>query len=262
MRGFEKRRPVAVPGSIPDVLDMFRSEVRFYREIAPIIGVRVPACYRAEDNAEGTLLVLEDLSTWTPGADPIDFATLLADMHARWHGATARWPWLRPVGAAADLVGTLYDEVWPAIAVHPVLSPRVREVGARLLGHAARAESTVNAAVPLTLCHGDASYRNARTRPDGQIALLDWEDVTAAPGVTDLAWLLTSSVPPERWGETITAYGDPDDLDAALPACIVQGLLSLNDIIADGDATADGDGDSAAAWGQRLDAAVSRLQRD
>jgi hypothetical protein len=262
MHGFVKRRPVAVPGSIPDVLDMFRSEIRFYREIAPIIGVRVPACYRAEDNADGTLLVLEDLSTWAPGADPTEFATLLADLHARWRGATGRWPWLRPVGAAADLVGTLYDEVWPAIATHPVLSPRVRGVGARLVGHAAQAESRVDAAVPLTLCHGDASSRNARTGPDGQIALLDWEDVTAAPGVTDLAWLLTSSVQPERWAETIAAYGDADDLDTALPGCIVQGLLSLNDIIADGDVTADGDVESAVAWGQRLDAAVNRLQQD
>jgi hypothetical protein len=40
MRTFVKRRDVAAPGSIPDVLDMFRSEVRFYREVAPVIGVR------------------------------------------------------------------------------------------------------------------------------------------------------------------------------------------------------------------------------
>ena len=49
---------------------MFESEVRFYREIAPVVGVRVPACYQAEENEDGTLLVLEDLSDWTPGAEP------------------------------------------------------------------------------------------------------------------------------------------------------------------------------------------------
>ncbi len=237
---------------------MFRSEIRFYREIAPVIGVRVPACYRAEDNADGTLLVLEDLSAWALGADPIDHARLLADLHARWCGETGRWPWLRPVGAAADLVGALYDEVWPAIAAHPVLTPRVREVGDRLVGRAAQTESMIGAAGPPTLCHGDASSRNARTGPDGEIALLDWEDVTAAPGVTDLAWLLTSSVPPERWDETIAAYGGCDDLAIAMPSCVVQGFLSLNDVISGGDR----DDEAAVTWGQRLDAAVDRLQRD
>ncbi len=129
---------------------MFRSEIRFYRQIAPVIGVRVPACYRAEDNADGTLLVLEDLSAWAPGAEPVDHAGLLARMHERWRGETGRWPWLRPVGAAAELVAALYDEVWPTIAAHPVLTERVREVGARLVGHAADAESMVGAAAGLT----------------------------------------------------------------------------------------------------------------
>jgi hypothetical protein len=138
-----------------------------------------------------------------------------------------------------------------------VLTARVREVGDRLVGQAADAESMVGTAGPPTLCHGDASSRNARTGPDGEIALLDWEDVNAAPGVTDLAWLLTSSVPPERWDETIATYGGSDDLATVLPGCVVQGILALNDVIADGDHN-----DAAIAWGQRLDVAVDRLQRD
>ncbi len=32
---FVKRREVARPGSIPDVLQMFPREVRFYRELTP-----------------------------------------------------------------------------------------------------------------------------------------------------------------------------------------------------------------------------------
>lgn len=63
------RRGHAVPGSIPAVLDIFRSEVRFYQEIAPVVGSRVPACYQCEETSQGT--VLEDLSAWQPGADPV-----------------------------------------------------------------------------------------------------------------------------------------------------------------------------------------------
>ena len=35
--------------------------------------------------------------------------------------------------------------------------------------------------------HGDASLANMRTGPDGEIALVDWEDVSAGPGVVDVA---------------------------------------------------------------------------
>jgi hypothetical protein len=248
---FEKRRGLAPPGSIPEVLDMFRNEVRFYRQIAPIVGVRVPQCRRSWIDDDGTLLILEDLTSWTPGADPVAVATELARLHERWRGRTGRWSWLRPVGAGADLVGALYDLVWPEIADHPALPARVRELGARLVGRVAEAEAAVGAAGPVTLCHGDVSMANVRTGPGGEIAFLDWEDVSAAPGVLDLAWLLTSSTAPDRWAETIAAYGSADGLSDALPSVVVQGLLSFRD---DADDPAQAD-----AWVQRLDAAVARI---
>jgi hypothetical protein len=247
VREFVKRRPPATPGSIPDVLGMFIAEVRFYREIAPVIGLRVPACYRAEDGEDGTLLVLEDLSDWTPGADPVAYATILRDMHGRWSGiASRRWPWLRPIGAGEAEVAALYADVWPSLSEHPGLSPRVREMGVRLLAGLPAAPQSG----PTTLCHGDASMRNARTSDSGEIALLDWEDVTAGYGVDDLAWLLVSSVAPERWDETIDAYGTSDGLRLAWPYTIQQGLFSLSD---------DPDGPDADGWCARLSEAARRL---
>ena len=125
MSTYIKRREPAAPGSIPDVLGMFGAEVRFYREVAPVIGLRVPECYQAEDTAEGTLLVLEDLSAWQPGADPVAAAGVLAAMHARWAGvARSRWPWLRAGEAGADLVAALYDRTWPGLADRDELPPR------------------------------------------------------------------------------------------------------------------------------------------
>jgi aminoglycoside phosphotransferase (APT) family kinase protein len=82
-------------------------------------------------------------------------------------------------------------------------------------------------------------------------ALLDWEDVSAAPGVLDLGWLMVSSAEPARWDEAIAAYGTETGLPDVLPAVAVPGLLSMSDTPA-GSA-------SAAAWTQRLDAAASRL---
>jgi Phosphotransferase enzyme family len=247
-----KRRERPVPGSIPDVLAMFRSELRFYREIAPVLGVRVPRCYRAEETADGTLLVLEELSAWQPGADPVAAACLLSGMHRRWESrAPARWPWLRPAGAGADLVAALFGRAWARLAGRGDLPAAVLTLGGRLAARAADAERATATAGPLTLVHGDASAPNMRTGPGGEIALLDWEDVSAAPGVADLAWLLVSSVEPAGWGEVITAYGAPPGLLQVLPSAVVQGLLSLSGIPA-GSAEAQG-------WITRLGAAAGLL---
>lgn len=240
------------PGSIPEALDIFRCEVRFYREIAPEIGVRVPACYRAEISDDGTELVLEDLSSWQAGADPVAAARVLADLHARWSGrAPLRWPWLRPVGAAIDLVESLYSGSWPAIAARQDLTPRVRDLAGRLVGKVTDSEYAISRAGPLTLTHGDASLANMRTSADAEIALLDWEDVSAGPGIADLGWLLVSSVAPARWGEVIAAYGTAAGLREVLPSAAVQGLFSLSDSPV-GSA-------SSSEWLARLDAAADYL---
>jgi hypothetical protein len=252
MSVYVKRRARPAPGSISEALDSFRAEVRFYREIAPVVGVRVPACYEAEDSGPGTVLVLEDLAGWRPGADPLAAASVLSGMHRQWvDQAHLRWPWLRPVGAAVDLVEQLFARVWPELAARRDLTPAVRMLGEHLVGRVADSEGMISGAGPLTLVHGDASTLNMRTGPDGEVALLDWEDVSAAPGVLDLAWLLVSSVEPTRWDEAIATYGPAGGLTQVLPAVAVQGLLSLSD-------TPTGSAE-ATAWIRRLDAAARRL---
>jgi aminoglycoside phosphotransferase (APT) family kinase protein len=252
VQGYVKRRGRPARGSITEALDSFRAEVRFYREIAPVIGVRVPECYQAEDSGEGTVLVLEDLSSWPPGADPLAAARVLSDMHRRWTDvAHLRWPWLRPVGAGVDLVEELFSQVWPALADRGDLTPPLRALGERLVGRVTESEHAISLAGPLTLAHGDASMLNMRTGPGGEVALLDWEDVSAAPGVGDLAWLLVSSVQPARWDETIAAYGPAGGLSLVMPAVAVQGLFSMSDTPAGSP--------EALAWTGRLQAAADYL---
>jgi aminoglycoside/choline kinase family phosphotransferase len=252
MDRFVKRRSWPVPGSIPDVLDSFRKELRFYQAIAPVGGVRVPACYQAEESDEGTLLVLEDLAAWQPGADPAAAARLLAGMHGRWEGrAGQRWPWLDSSGLADDLVADLFDETWSVLAARADLKPAVRAAGESLLGRVREADRAVTGAGPATMIHGDASMLNMRTSPDAEIALLDWEDVTLGPGVYDLAWMLVSSVEPGRWDEAITAYGQAGGLSSVLPSAVVQGLFSLSDTGAFSP--------EAAAWQARVEEAWRRV---
>jgi Phosphotransferase enzyme family len=166
------------------------------------------------------------------GADPAAAAALLGGMHRRWVGqAPARWPWLRPIGAAIGLVERLYGEIWPGLARRGDLPAALASFGDSLVGQATGAEYAIAAAGPLTLVHGDAQARKMRTGPDGEVALLDWEDVSAAPGLLDLAWLLTSSTEPARWGEVIAAYGGPaSGLSHTLPAVMVQGRLTMSEV--------------------------------
>lgn len=250
---FVKRRGLPTPGSIPDVLQMFRSEVRFYREVAPVVGIRVPGCLTAEEHADGTLLVLENLSEWHPGADPTAAASLLAELHGRWEGeAAARWPWLRRPGAATDLVGAYFDAQWPAAAARADCTAAVRALGERLVGRVPEVEQAAGSAGPATLVHGDASFQNLRTSPTGEVALLDWEDVGAAPGVGDLGWLLVSSVDPVGWDDTVAAYGSAGGLLDVLPAAISQAILCYA-------GTADGS-DEALGWVVRIEETGRRLR--
>jgi Phosphotransferase enzyme family len=249
---YRKQRGVPAPGTIPAALDMFRSEVRFYLEIAPAVGVRVPECHQAEVTGDGTLLILEDLSSWRPGADPVEAARVLAELHARWVGvAPLRWPWLRRIGAAVDLVESLYDRTWPALAARADLTPAVRSLAQKLIGNVTASEYAISRAGPLTLLHGDASLANMRTSSSAEIALLDWEDVSAAPGIADLAWLLISSVEPSRWAEVIAGYGTSAGLTDVLPAVVVQGLFELS-------GTPDQSSEGA-AWLARLEAGCQYL---
>jgi Ser/Thr protein kinase RdoA (MazF antagonist) len=179
-------------------------------------------------------------------------ATVLASMHRRWEGrAPLRWPWLRPAAAAADLVEQLFSRTWARLRVREDLPSSVAALGEALTGRVTGAEHAIAAAGPLTLVHGDASLLNMRTSPDGEVALVDWEDVSARPGVADLAWMLTSSVDPARWDEVIAAYGPAGGLSRVLPATVVQGLLSLADTTAGSAAAMD--------WISRLDAAARRM---
>ena len=252
VRTFEKHRERAAVGSIPDVLDMFASEVRFYREVAPVVGVRVPKCFAAEASPNGTRLVLEDLSGWSRFADPGAVAAELARLHRRWEGdAIRRWPWLRRPGLGTELIGDLFDRTWLKIAARTDLMAEVRALGESLVGRVEAAELAEETAGPPTLCHGDASLKNVFSAPSGEIAFVDWEDVRWGAGVTDLAWLLVSSVSPTEWDAVIDAYGPTPRLDDVLPAAAVQGLLSFSDVA---NGTAD-----AAGWVDRLAATSRRL---
>jgi hypothetical protein len=93
---YVKRRNPPAPGSITAALDSFRAEVRFYREIAPVVGVRVPE-WGSVMTAYGTAAGLADALP----AITVQGLLSLADTDAGSAQATA---WIRRFDAAADLM--------------------------------------------------------------------------------------------------------------------------------------------------------------
>lgn len=251
VQGFVKERAHPEPGSIPDLLQMFEHELRFYREVAADVGLRVPECYGAEQSRHGFRLVLEDLSSWREGGDPLCVARMLSQMHRRWEGkAERRWPWLRRSGRAADVISDLYARVWSEMEERQDLSPSARQFGSSLARRVTALERDEALTARPTLIHGDASLRNTRTAPDGVVAFVDWEDVRSASGLVDLAWLLVSSVEPGQWPDVTAAYGtDGEELATVMAAAGVQGVFSLSHHQEGSEV--------AAGWVRRLEAAAA-----
>ncbi len=109
----------------------------------------------------------------------------------------------------------------------------VRAFGSRLHGRVPETEWLLGGIPHRTLIHGDASLNNVRTGPTVEVAFLDWEVVSSAPAVSDLAWLPVSYVSPEDWVDTVDAHDSAPHPTAAMPAALVQGSLSLADFLDD-----------------------------
>lgn len=181
---------------------VFEREVRFYKELASSVGVRVPSCYFAafDPETQHSVILLEDLSGDVgdneAGCNPRmaqRAIEAMATLHARWWNspALAALTWLRrdaqtnsDVGAAVRERYSMFrerlghavpDHMWPLLDRMAVEPPPV---------------------VPglATLIHGDASANNMCFNNDGSVILFDWQLAGESAPAHDLATLLTAGM--------------------------------------------------------------------
>ncbi len=180
-------------------------EVAFYAAQGQDGGPSLPRCHLARfDAATGaSLLLLQDLG----GFRAVPFAAglglqetrlalqALAGLHARW--------WDDPGPAAPTLQQVWpFDALWPAYLDHaartlpePGLPAALRALGDRIAADPGLACARLDGTGPLTRLHGDAQADNLRF--DGERAvLLDWQLTGPGMGVTDVGYLLISSLAP------------------------------------------------------------------
>ena len=194
-------------------LDDYAREVRFYRELAPEIGLGTPRCYFAhyDPGTRKFCLLLEDLAP----AESVDrdqgysleqaqqVLEQLAAMHARHWNRVEHLDWLQVDDALFSNLREAFMKGLPALreryrTQYPTLV-RVAEQfavffeGDELLTEARRP--------PLTLAHHDIHVDNIflPSARGGRFALIDWQSVSVSRlGTNDVARLLCMGMRPEQ----------------------------------------------------------------
>jgi hypothetical protein len=194
-------------------LDGYAREVRFYRELAPELGLGTPRCYFAhyDPAAHDCCLLLEDLA-WAEAVDRDQGYSLeqaqqvleqLAAMHARHWNRVEHLDWLQVDAARVANLRAGFMKGLPGLddryrTQYPTLVRVAHQFVPFLSGDEVLAEAH---RPPLTLAHGDIHIDNIflpSTR-GGRFAIIDWQSVAVSRlGTYDVARLLCMGMRPEQ----------------------------------------------------------------
>ena len=197
-----------------DRLGQNRREVMFYREVAAGAPLGTPASYFCglDQNTEGTILLLEDLSNGRQGNSvtgcSVEDARACIEQLARFHAAWWDSPlldslhWMPLRDAEAETYLEVYPDAWAALlekagagmpeglrVLGDRLAPRVHELKAFLTKP------------PRTIVHGDYRLDNCffPAGPDGRhVVVFDWEFCVRGRGVYDVATFVSEAFPPHQ----------------------------------------------------------------
>lgn len=189
-------------------------EARFYQEIAAGRDLPVPLCYYGQiDPRNGAnVLLLEDLSrfrtvNFVDGCTPAEAAVAvagLASIHAAWWGddSLESKDWLFTIADTdfADWWGQ-YPRSIKTILPEIEVSRGLMEFGDRFVAEMPLMLDRIEGA-PFTFIHRDAHIDNilfGSDPADRPAVLVDWQTAGRGRGVSDVAYLLISSLrPPDR----------------------------------------------------------------
>lgn len=188
---------------------MGEREARFYADVAPSVGLRVPRAHYAAFADDGNFaLLLEDLAAggcafsngaWGVTADAAAGALEeLARFHARFEDPVVRSevaPWLtmsQPQHSdfAAQLMRTVLDQNGDA------LTPAYLAAGELYVKHHARLEELWSDG-PQTYIHGDTHIGNVFL-DGGRVGFFDWGLSRVSTAFRDVSYFLTMAVDPEE----------------------------------------------------------------
>jgi hypothetical protein len=194
-------------------VDGYAREVRFYRELAPEIGLATPRCYFAhyDPAAHECCLLLEDLAPAESidGGEGYSFEQAqqvleqLAAMHARHWNRVEHLDWLQLDAAQfANLRAGFMKGLPGLVERYRKKYPTLVRVAQQFVPFFSGDEVLAQARrPPLTLAHNDIHFDNIflpSTR-GGRFAIIDWQSVAVSRlGTNDVARLLCMGMRPEQ----------------------------------------------------------------
>jgi fructosamine-3-kinase len=202
-----------IPNPVERPEEGFANEIRFYRDVARLLAVRIPQLYFADvDDATGeALLVLEDVE----GLVPIDWQSgvttahvklalaSLAQLHANWWGRTDGLEGLPHLDDPDfwDKIGEAYDRGWQTSRDYfqEAYGQSFVAIGDALVGRVAETLAPLGA--PATLLHGDAHFENLpvmKEEDDNRILFFDWAAARRGLASFDVAVFAVQSFPIEK----------------------------------------------------------------
>lgn len=235
------------------MLGLYAKEVRFYRELAPLLPIRTPRTHFAEIAEDGArfCLLFEDLGP-ARGGNQIAGCTLAdaeavidqaAALHApSWHNAAMLdAEWLQPNPAAAAQVKALYPQAQAIFRERykDSLEPEFMALCEALAEYTA---TTDRAPEKVSLVHGDFRLDNVLFDIRGgsePVAVLDWQTLTIGNGLTDVGYFLGCGIGDslrrahecallERYCARMTALGVPLTVDAIWRDYVVGALHGVS----------------------------------
>ena len=208
----------------------YRTEVDFYRNIAPRIDARIPRCWASwvTDDATDFLLLLEDLAPREQGdqllGTSVDDAALAAVNLAGLHGPLWNDPWIAGhLPPFDDEQAAGLDAVFPTMVdfflgrYGPRLEPSTRALYERIKG--VTGQWLNGRRTPFAAVHGDYRLDNLMFAPDrSDVAVVDWQTVSLGLPARDLAFLCGTGLSVEdrraadddlvaTYHATLTGYG-------------------------------------------------------
>lgn len=194
---------------ITEISGITAAELRFYRELAAELPVRLPRFVRGRHGLFGFELVLEDLVTEgctlvrsgdaIPARELARFLPVLASLHARfWEDPRfdGELRWLtdmrrREVRLGRALARPLMEL---GLARAGDLVPREVRDGARRYASERRRVDAILARGPRTLVHHDCHPGNLFFDRDDEPGLLDWQLVRTGSWASDIAYLFATGL--------------------------------------------------------------------
>jgi aminoglycoside phosphotransferase (APT) family kinase protein len=195
--------------------EMYETEVRFYNEIRPQLGIETPRAYAAAFDPETSQfgVLLEDLTARAarfPDAtqpvtvdDTAAILTQLARLHAQfWRSDRFAddldWVATPSRGGMSGIFERHGLEiVRDQVRRHPFKADLIAPLGADLddLWAALNTSRRLLATAPETLLHGDTHIANTYLLPDGTGGLLDWQLQVRGCFAHDVIYLICTALP-------------------------------------------------------------------